>query len=304
MIYEQAARAASKNPDYAKGLVVPVKGGSSLQLQIVNLTKGNWGCFADEDSSFPDSTESKRALLEKLVAMAAGNPVGEALMQSPDNWEAFLSINGMPELTIPQAEARNKQVRELELLLEQTPQMPKPQDVQQLQIQHATATLAAQQGAGPMPPPMPDIAALMQPDPMTGGPSIDNLLQLAQLGLLKPSIPIGPLDYNAFEGEYLKEWLSSISAWRAEAEGKQINLLNVLLHAQAHLAAAAQEAQAAAQQAAQAKVKESLDFKDLPPEGQVQEAAQAGIHIAPGQPQKDSQHPKAAPPGKPGSPSN
>jgi len=55
-----------------------------------------------------------------------------------------------------------------------------------------------------------------------------------------------------------------------------LGYMNVMAHADAHAAAIK-----AAQQPQQEKPNESISLKDLPPAGQVQMAAQAGIQISP-----------------------
>lgn len=295
-IYYQAAIAAGKNPDHAQEIVVPGSGGQGITLQLEKLTKGNFGVFPDEDSAFPESTEAKRALLQELVKLAGSSPIGQAIFNSPENWKQINTVMGYSELVIPQAEARDKQARELQLLLEQPPIPPAPQDLQIFLQQHAQATLLAQAGGGPMPPRLPNLQPQIGPDGQMTNPmeDINVLQQLAALGLLKPSIQPGPLDFDAFEGEYLKEWMSSIHCWREMANGKAVNILNVQLHAQAHLANAAQQAAAAA---ASKPPSESINFKDESPAGQEQMNAQAGIKIAPGQAPAPHQIPKAKPPG-------
>lgn len=295
-IYYQAALAASKNPDHAKEIVIVAPGGANVTLQMDRLSKGKFGAFPDEDSSFPESTEAKRALLQQLVAMAAGSPVGQALFQSPDNWSEFVKLLGFPELTLVEAVARDKQVRELELLLEQTPIPPSPPEIEQFMVQHATQTIAAQAMGGPPPPPLPPMPQLYTVDPATGEqtPNVEGFEQMADLGLLKPSVMPGPLDYDAFEGEEVKEWMSSIDCWRAQAEGKQLNILNVRLHGQIHLSKAAEQAM---QAQAMKPPSEAINFKDESPEGQAAMNKQAGINVAPGQAPKPSQTPKNKPPG-------
>jgi len=141
--------------------------------------------------------------------------VGAQLFESPDNWELFKQLLGFPELTLIEAVARNKQVREIELLLEQSPIPPDPQELQAAQVQHAAATVAAQAMGGPPPPPL---------DPTS---------------LLKPSVPIDELDFHQWEGKKGQEWLSGEEAWRQLALGNKAGVLNVKLHTKEHLKLAA-----------------------------------------------------------------
>ena len=76
-MYYLAALKASKNPDHAEQILVPVKG-MTQTLKLEKLTKGKFGAFPDEDSSFPESTSAKRVLLQQaLFTVAATNPADQ-----------------------------------------------------------------------------------------------------------------------------------------------------------------------------------------------------------------------------------
>ena len=209
-MYYQAALCASKNPDHSEEIVIPAENGQTSTLRLERLTKGKFGAYPDEDSSFPESTQQKRTTLTGLVTMAAQSPIGAQMFTSPDNWKVFTTLMGMPELVIPEAESRDKQVFEIEELLQQSPIPPDPQVVQQLMIQHAAASVIARTNGQPEPPP---------PNPKA---------------LLQPSVPIDELDYHQWEFEKCKEWLSSEARRRQDAEGNQTGVMNVKLHALAH----------------------------------------------------------------------
>lgn len=233
-IYYMAALAASKNPDHAEEIVVPGKGGQNQTLTLEKLRKGNFGVYPDEDSSFPESTDAKRAQLTELLTIAQANPaVGEQIMSSPDNWELFKEMKGFAELDIPEAAARNKQVREIELLLAQSPIQPTPEELQAAQAAHAAAVLVAQQQAAqtgsPAPPPPPF-------DPTV---------------LLKTSVMPEEDDFHAWEAKKCQDWLTSDKCWQAmanppeTADGAQEpmvpitghpGILNIRLHRKAHMA--------------------------------------------------------------------
>jgi hypothetical protein len=221
VMYYQAALCASNNPDHSEEIVVPSEGGQNVTLRLERLRKGKFGAYADEDSSFPESTAAKRQQLAQIVAMAAQSPVGAQIFESPDNWELFKQLLGFPELVLIEAEARNKQVREIEILLQQSPIPPSPQELQAVQMQHAAATLTAQGTGGAVPPPI---------DPTS---------------LLKTSVPVSELDYHEYEAKKCREWLSSEACWREIAEGNQAGIMNVTLHAKEHMKLAAPPTQQA-----------------------------------------------------------
>jgi hypothetical protein len=207
-MYYQAALCAADNPDYEQDIVVPNgKGTQTIQLQ--KLTKGNFGAYPDEDSSFPETTMQKRQTMTGLVTMAAQSPMGAAMFESPDNWELMNTLMGLPELVLPQAEARDKQIFEIEILLEQSSVPPSPEEVQQAQIAHAADSIQAQATGAPEQP-------------------------FDQSSLIKPSIMPDELDFHQFEFEKCKEWLSSSAARRQLANGNVQGVQNVKLHALAH----------------------------------------------------------------------
>lgn len=217
-MYYQAALCASSNPDHSEEIIVPGDGGSNSTVRLERLTKGKFGCYPDEDSSFPESTSAKRVTLSGVLDKAALNPVlGAQVMSSPDNWKLFATIMGFPELVIPEAVSRDKQVFEIEELLQGAPIPASPEELQSAQVQHAAASMAAQRMGQPEPPP---------PDPMS---------------MLKPSIMPDELDFHEWEFPKCKEWLSS-EACRRElstinpetGENNASGVLNVKLHALEH----------------------------------------------------------------------
>lgn len=219
----QAALLASKNPDYAQEIVVAT-GDQTATLQLGKVRKGKFGAFPDEDSSFPESTAQKRQNLTLILQMAATSPIlGAQIMSSPDNWKLFADLEGFTELVIPEAESRDKQLIEIEELLQGVPIPPAPEELEAAMQQHATmavqsATMAATTGQPA--PPIPPF------DPAS---------------LLKPSIPVDELDYHPWEFEKCKEWLSSDACRKQMAlrtddfpAGNKLGVLNVKLHALEH----------------------------------------------------------------------
>lgn len=215
-MYYQAALCAAQNPDHDDEVTLPGDGNETVTVSLGNIRKGHFGAYPDEDSSFPESTPAKRATMTGLVTMAAQSPVGAAMFEEPDNWEVINELMGLPELVLPQAQARDKQMAEIEELLKEAPIPPDPMAVEEWQIQHAAAEVAAQAGAPPAPPMPP-------PQP-------------------KSSVPVDEFDYHQYEFEKCKSWLSSKACRDQLKAGNQEGVMNVKLHAKEHqafLAAAA-----------------------------------------------------------------
>lgn len=193
-IYKKAALAAAKNPDHAKSIVVAVGNKQTTTIQLQKLSRGSFHCKPDQDSTFPESTAAKRATLTAMLPQIALSPVGAEFFNSPDNWEDLLSLNGFPELVFTPAEAFRKQVREIELLIRESP-VPNPA-VAIYNEQHAVLGIQAEMQGLPAPP--------YQPPP----------------GEL-PSILPKKRDYHKWELAKCQEWLSSEDCWRLEVEGDE-----------------------------------------------------------------------------------
>ena len=210
----QSALAASKNDQMQGQLTIPGSAGQqSITVDMDQLKKGNFGCYPDEDSSFPESTQQKRATFQTIITLAEGSPLVAQMLDNPDNVELAKRMWGLSELVLIPAEARNKQVFEIEKLLEQSPIPPDPQAVQGAMVQHAAQSIQARADGQPDPP---------MPDPMS---------------LMQPSIPVDELDYHQFEFDKCQEWLSSAARRTEDTKGNQLGVMNVKLHALAHKAA-------------------------------------------------------------------
>jgi hypothetical protein len=217
-VYRQAALAASKCSDENQILVVPSPKGA-VTLNMGDLGKGHFLAHPDQDSGYPESTVQKRATLMSILTLASQNPqVLMELLQSPDNWDFIFRTFGIAELVIPEAKARRKQLAEIELLLQQSPTGPTPEEI--------AATMEAPlqtEGAGP-------VAAPAMPPP------------------LHSSIPVGKYDYHEFEFEECREFLSDWPKVQQQIiAGNQAGLENIMLHMQEHEVYIQQAQQAQAQ---------------------------------------------------------
>jgi hypothetical protein len=118
----------------------------------------------------------------------------------PDNLKLVKQYSGLTDLIIPGAEARDKQLEEIEQLLQES---PGPDPAQMPQWMQA-AQQAAAQGQQPPPPP------------------------------LKSSIDIQQYDFDQPELDKCKEWLSSRACREELRRGNSKGVQNVTLHAQQH----------------------------------------------------------------------
>ena len=278
-IKTKAALLASENPDHGSEIVVTSGDGKNVTLKLERLKKGKFHAHISE-SSFPETTASKRQNLQTIIQMAAQSPIGQTLFESPDNWQEFLQLNGNPDLVMIPAIAYKKQTRELEILLREPPQ-DNSVAIEQYNEQHATQALTARAQGLPDPPYTP-------PPPMI------------------PSLMPEADDYHQWESAKCQEYLSSEDCWIRQNIGEiqaieqaKLGVQNVRLHKGVHDQFLAQQAMAQAQAQQQLKPpSESINFKDEPPPAQAAMNKQAGINVAP---EANTQVNKgAAPPGAPG----
>jgi len=252
--YRQAVKAvASVAEDETVTIALPGKNATTVQVTIADMARGNFHCIPDTDSNFPQTWGAKRETWMQFLEAAAKNPALADVLNQPDNLEEMVELSGL-DIVIPGAEARNKQLAEIEMLLKTQPIPPDPQAVAQYQQMQQMAQAA--QGAGQPAPPLP-------PPPQP-----------------EPSVPIDPvIDLHNYEFLKCQEWLNSQERRDAEKNNPQ-GVVNVRLHALKHYAAMQQQAQQAAQQHAKPpSVSIATQFKDLPPAGQIQAAAQEGIQL-------------------------
>lgn len=205
----QSALAAAEDERAAGVVMIPgSKNGEKVTVNLDALKKGNFGCYPDEDSGFPETTAQKRLIFREWTNMAGQSPMVAQMLDNPDNVEVAKELNGFSDMVFIPAEARTKQMFEIEQLLRETPMDPDPAIVDQAKIAHAAAALAATEAGQPAPP---FIAPPQQ-----------------------PSVPIEDLDFHVFEFAKCQEWLSSKARRDEDARGNQEGVRNVQLHALAH----------------------------------------------------------------------
>jgi regulator of replication initiation timing len=262
-MYYHNCLAIKNEPRYPDEITVPApsngrSSGRNMTVRKASLTKGNFRAFPDTESGFPETTSAKRNTLTGVGTQLAASPLAAQIFGSPDNVAFMLREYGLTELVIPEAEARNKQLREIETLLAQPPMLSQPlaammaegagvqsildaiktqaaEAEQQQQIQQAAQTIAATaQGTAPPPPPTPV-------DPTT---------------LARSSVPVWDSDYHIWEAKKCRDWLSSDERNTEETIGRPsadpadqgalkpniAGILNVVLHKLEHDAKAALEA--------------------------------------------------------------
>jgi hypothetical protein len=198
--YEIAVVIAAKLMGDRDSVAIQGPGGQQ-QFNPAAILDGMFGCYPNTDSSFPETMADQRASLQAVLTQLGQGPAGEAIVYHPDNLKLIKQYSGLENLVIPGAEARDKQLREIEQMLNETP-VPDQTKIPQWQQAAQQAQMTGQQ-----PPPIP----------------------------LASSVPIGKYDFNQFELDKCIEWLSSPACFEEMQKGNQQGVDNVTLHADAHL---------------------------------------------------------------------
>jgi hypothetical protein len=192
-MYYQAALAAANDPATPESITVPVKEGSNVVIRVERLRKGHFMAVADDDSGFPESTQALRGIFTQVMQLAGQFPPLAAQLFNPENLQTMLRTYGLTELVIPEAQSGQKQMEEIEILLEGVPVDPTPEEIAAEQQKFAMMSqVAVQMGAPPLPP----------FDPQS---------------LVRSSVPIQPWDHDDYEAEKCQDWLNS-DACRVELQ--------------------------------------------------------------------------------------
>lgn len=206
-------------------------------IPISDLTNGKALCYPNADANFPDSIGAKKATFQVLMTAAERNPALAEIVSQPDNMELGYEWMGLPELVVPGAEARNKQLIEVEQLLNEPPVPPSDQELTLASQNNPQLSLALNQWSQQAQ------AALQNGQQSPKKPIPPEMYQ--------PSVQVDPIfDFHQYELQTIKDWLSSDAGIKAR-ESNPDGVVNVRLHGIAHQQALAAQAQQAAQQQAQ-----------------------------------------------------
>lgn len=228
-------------------------GESDTVIVELNDLKGNVLCFPESDTSFPESWTQRQQRFTALL-QDAKNPVIQALLAIPNNLRVAKDAVGLTDFEIPQADSVDKQRGEFEVLMKTGP-VPNPK---------------IQQGD-----------QLLQSAEMKGAPP--EILQQAQQQIqqLPPEVSTVPIDpqYDDHASEFAtcQQFINSPTGrkMRNGTPEEQAGFQNIRLHGLEH------QALIPPPKPQEKPPAEQISLKDLPPDGQVQMAAQAGIKLDP-----------------------
>jgi len=226
--------------------------------------KGNICVHPEADETFPRLKSQQRGVLQQLFTI--NDPVLQRALTEPANLGYIKNVLGLTEMVIPGEDSRNKQLREIQLLLSSAPivvNVPVPQPA----ASSVSLPVGAPAAAGaPRPSPQTAGAGATQASPTApaveqasasgvGGARPANSGASAEEGphgpssaghathaLVLPSVPVDQLlDDHAVEFEECKRWANS-EAGQSARMTNPAGFANVRAHAEAHLRAMAQAA--------------------------------------------------------------
>lgn len=257
---KQAVQSAATYRQEAMTGSVPGQGKQVQKLVIdPNDLKGNIRCFPDQDDNFPESWVAKRAVWNNVIAMAEKNPVLGKILQTAQNMMIAKDKAGLPEMVIPGADTAEKELGEIQILLQSGPE-PNPAYQDAVQKVQEAAQQAQANGVAIPPEAAQQVQQQLPPQVVS-------------------TVPVSKFDRHAEAMNEIETWANSPEGIRTKATNPD-GFKNIETHYDEH------DAALKAQQAPPPPPKppsESISLKDLPPEGQVQMAGQAGIKLDLGQ---------------------
>jgi hypothetical protein len=177
----------------------------NLSIDVNKMRAGECRCHPEVDDAIPESFSAQRQAFMSMIQFMGPNPDFQKLLMQPDNQYLFKTLTGIEGFTVPGADSRNKQLREIEELLDSKPEMPTPDELQKV-AQHQTMLQVAGQ---PSPTPKPE-------------------------DLMRPSVEVDP-DFDDHQAEFAEcqRWINSDEGQQAKVFNPQ-GFMNVRLHALQH----------------------------------------------------------------------
>ncbi len=199
---------------------IPILGpGGEFESRWIRLAdlKGNIQAHPESDETFPRMKSQQRAVVQQL--MASSDPLIQQALADPANVGFVKGVLGLSELVVPGEDSRNKQLREIDLLMAGAP------IAVGVGARHAVPLHG---GAGVSP------AGVSDDESVTDGE--ENRRQDAGATLL-PSVPVDLMfDNHSVELEECRRWANSDAGQIARIENP-VGFANVRAHAEAHLRA-------------------------------------------------------------------
>jgi len=180
-------------------------------IRVADL-KGNICVHPEADETFPRLKSQQRGVLQQLFGLK--DPLIQEAMADPANIGYIKNVLGLTELVVPGEDSRNKQLREIQVLLAGAPIV--------IEVASGQRPVASEEGA---------------PDGSTGGLGGTRETGHETRSVVLPSVAVDLLlDNHAVEFEECKRWANSEVGQSARMTNPA-GFANVRAHAEAHLRA-------------------------------------------------------------------
>src|SRR5208282_2347617 len=132
--YKAVSIAEERDEDIAE--MIPnqrTEDSSMTTISIDKLKAGQYKCKpVVDDGGIPESPSAQKQGFQQLVQFMGADPLFQETIHHPDNQYFMKSITGLKGFEIPGADSRNKQLREIEELLEGEVTPPDQSDIEKV----------------------------------------------------------------------------------------------------------------------------------------------------------------------------
>jgi hypothetical protein len=265
-IMKNAVICVRENREGVVSANVPGRGGvmRSISVDTADL-RGEVNCFPETEEAFPESWVQRRGVLMSLLS--SPDPMIEKTANLAENLVVIKEVIGVENFYIPQIVSRNKQLAEIDEMIDGEAEPNPALD----QIDEQVIQLSAAVKANPT--------------------DQESMAQLAQLGQQAQSLPdmISSVGVQKYDDDQTE--LETCIMFMQSEEGQQLRkknpkgFENIELHADEHAAAMKQKAAQQPAMPPQKPISKSVSAGDLLKAGLVQDAqqliAQAGVNPQP-----------------------
>ena len=199
---------------------IPILGpGGEFESRWIRLAdlKGNIQAHPESDETFPRLKSQQRAVVQQL--MASSDPMIQQALADPSNIGFVKGVLGLSDLVVPGEDSRNKQLREIDLLMASAP------------VAKTSVCGSPNDESAPL--------NLSGNGPSLSGAAREHVTEGHRLKsvLLESSVPVDLLfDNHVVELEECRRWANSDAGQIARIENPA-GFANVRAHAEAHLRA-------------------------------------------------------------------
>jgi hypothetical protein len=202
---------------------IPILGpGGEFESRWIRLAdlKGNIQAYPESDETFPRLKSQQRGVIQQL--MTSSDPLIQQALADPANIGFVKSVLGLSDLVVPGEDSRNKQLREIEMLLHSAPIVVEARGTRQGAGTNEAAVARLFRGG--------EVTSGSEQGPGSEDPGYSN-------PSLLPSVPVDLLfDDHTVELEECRRWANSDAGQLARIENPA-GFANVRAHAEAHLRA-------------------------------------------------------------------